>query len=258
MGSAEEGNPLTPELQPVRRRGRLGIDRGLVVAIVVVSLLAVGVWKPWAATTDSAVVPAADADGHISAPELTGSPAPEPAVATPWPETLSLEGVAATLADIPRDGDTAWVLSAMRPEPVSAPYLYAAPATTDLGSNCAEGVLLGEGTAAIGLTLPQPSRPSRVTRVLLRRLFDGQPPVSVPVTSAHDDASGVVLVAAAGEEWPPGHYALTLDVMGRAGMVAFCVGRMFRLVDYSLITFVPSNADSPAARKALIADIDHP
>jgi hypothetical protein len=92
-----------------------------------------------------------------------------------------------------------------------------------------------------------------VTHVLLRRLFDGQSPVTVPVTSVQDDESEVALITAEDGSWPAGHYSLTLDVMGRSGTVAFCVGQMLRDVDYSLIVFVPPSADSAEARSELIS-----
>jgi hypothetical protein len=138
---------------------------------------------------------------------------------------------------------------------VSVSYLDAAPLTTDLGSDCAGGALLGEGTDAIGVTLPRPFRPAQVMHVELIRLFDRQHAVPVPVASEVDASTGVAVVRADGVKWSVGHYALTMNTVGRSDTVALCVGHMTRLVDYSLVTFVPEIVDGATARKELLREL---
>lgn len=242
---------MTPELSPVRRRGRLGIDRGLVVVIAIVGLVGLAVLKPWGSSAPAEIAQAEPSAAANESGLSTGAiPTPSRTFA---PAELSLDSVSASLASVWRDAATAWVTTIWHPDPVSVPLLDAPPKTRDLGMTCDGGALIGVGTDAFGVTLPERARPSRVTHVLLRRLFDGQSAVTVPVSSLQDDSGAVALITAKDTPWPAGHYALTLDVMGRSGTVAFCVGQMLRDVDYSLIVFVPSSADSAAARSDLIS-----
>ena len=257
---------MLPQLQPIRPRDRFGIDRGWIVGFLIVALLAVSVIKPWESPPEEE---GGDDVAAVSpSPQLNPSPrrqsptavAPASPDAQPAPDAdnLSLDSVVAALEVKRRFPDSAWVVSVMRPEPMIVPLRASAPESASLGAGCAGGVLLGEGTSAIGVTLPGATRPSRVTRVLLRRLFDGLPPVEVPVSAAPDDVHGVALIAAAEQEWAPGHYALTLDVMGGSGTMTFCVGRMFRAVDYSLIIYVPDSARTAVARAELVSELGRP
>jgi hypothetical protein len=246
---------VTPDLQPVRKRGRLGLDRGVVVLISIVVVIGLALIKPWGSDPQPVAVSGVDdASGRPgSGPASPTTPStPRP---TPTAEALSLAAVSAAFGSVRHDPSTALVMSVWRPDPIHVSFLDAAPPTTELGSECTGGALLGEGTDAIGLSLPEPKRPSHVTHVLLRRLFDGQRAVRVPVVSEQDDMSGVAVVRTDGFEWAPGHYALTVDIEGRSGTVAFCVGRMTRLVDYSLVTFVPDIVDGPAARATLLRQL---
>lgn len=245
---------MTPELVPVRRRGRLGIDRGLVVVVAIGAFVVLALLKPWGSAPEPAAV------GHAQ-PSDTASPSRESAghagttAPTSAPDALSLAAVNSTLATVPRDGAAAWVTTLWNPKPVRIPFLAVPPLTRDLGMMCDGGALIGQGTDAFGVTLPEPTRPSRVTHVLLRRLFDKHEPVAVPVDTQQDDTDGVALVQAKGSPWRPGHYALTFDVLGRSGTIAFCVGRMLRDVDYSLIVFVPPSADGALARRDLLSEL---
>jgi hypothetical protein len=87
------------------------------------------------------------------------------------------------------------------------------------------------------------------------RLFETQHAVPVPVRFELDEENDVAVVRADDAEWPVGHYALTIDMVGQSGTVAFCVGHMTRLVDYSLVTFVPETVDSAAARRELLREL---
>lgn len=257
---------MLPRLQPIRPRDPFGIDRGWIVGFLIVALLAVSVIKPWelpaeeegdaaaaAASPSPQLAPSARRQSPTAAAPTTRDPQPSPDA-----DSLSLESVVAALEAKRRFADSAWVVSVMRPVPMIVPFRASAPESAELGANCTGGVLLGEGTSAIGVTLPEATRPSRVTRILVRRLFDGLPPVEVPVTAAPDDVHGVALIAAAEPGWAPGHYALTLDVMGGSGTMTFCVGRMFRAVDYSLIIYVPDNAGTAVARAELVSELGRP
>jgi hypothetical protein len=146
-------------------------------------------------------------------------------------------------------------MTVWRPEPIDVRFVAVAPAPADLGTNCDGGALVGAGTDAIGVTLPGSTRSSTIKRVVLQRLFQGQPPVYLPVSFEADAATGVALIAADGVDWAPGYYALTLGT-SRTATVPFCVGAMIRQVDYSLVTFVPPNTDGAAARSALVREID--
>ncbi len=235
---------MTPDLQPVRRRGRPGIDRGWIVLVAIFVVIGVAVAQPWGANPERVEIA-----GDASADELASTPPPgESGV----PETL-----VSMLAPLPRADDRAWLAAAGAPLPVSAPFVRAVPETVDLGEQCDGGALMPEGIGSVAVTLPEPTRPSRVSRAMIRRLFDGLPPVSMPVTLTSDYADGVGLVSSDAGPWPPGHYAVTVDVFGRTGTVVMCIGRMIRLVDYSLITFVPNPADGAEAREALIRVLAH-
>jgi len=125
----------------------------------------------------------------------------------------------------------------------------------DVGSSCTGGVVLEEGADAFALALPEPTRPSRVSRVLLLRMFARGAPVAIPVNTETGSNGEVALFSADDLRLDPGHYALTVDVMGRAGTLIFCVEPSFRMVDYSLLTLMPLGVDSPAARKHFLREL---
>jgi hypothetical protein len=67
--------------------------------------------------------------------------------------------------------------------------------------------------------------------------------------------AATVLVKSSQAGWVPGDYALTIEQGGDARSFVFCVGRSFRMVDYTLLTLVPPGVDSGAARNRALGKI---
>jgi hypothetical protein len=244
---------VDPELVPVRPPGRLGIDRGFMVALAMVALIALGLIKPWQASTAPTATrqqaPALAAQSPTAAPTATPQTTAAPALDSETAVLLDLRDRLVTLP--PADEGTTWLSSSIPRDILRAPLLTARPEPAEIGPYCAGGALVGEGSEAIGVTL----RGREPITFAMDRLFEGQPPVAVPITATVERNGRIAIIAAEGESWPPGYYALTLESETETRVLPLCVGRLLRAVDYSLIVFVPNHVDDPAAREAFVAEI---
>lgn len=241
---------MAPELEPVQPHGRFGVFRGAVVAVTIIAFVATAVLKPWGNAPEQVQSEPTDPAASIAV-----ATQPTRDDSTPPPPAFALSDAVAALASLVRDGEAAWVVPGPSDDPVRVPFVATSPSTSELGLNCDGAVLVGEGATAIGVTLPELTRPSAISRIALNRQFDALPPVSLPLVAEVDDDDDVILVSSRDGPWAPGYYSLMLDVRGRSGIVPFCIGAMLRDVDYSLIVFVPSTADGAAARRGLLADL---
>ena len=113
--------------------------------------------------------------------------------------------------------------------------------------------MLYEGTSALALALPSVNgAPS--AHLTLARLFAKAALVSVPLSVVMAGQSGIVLVKSSERGWDFGDYALTIERAGDSMSFEFCIGRSFRMVDYKLLTLVPPDEDSRAARNRLLGE----
>jgi hypothetical protein len=113
--------------------------------------------------------------------------------------------------------------------------------------------MLYEGTNALALALPLVNgTPS--AHLTLFRLFAKAAPLSVPLSVEMAGQGGIVLVKSSERGWDFGDYALTIERTGDSMSFVFCIGRSFRMVDYKLLTLVPPEADSWAARNRLLGE----
>jgi hypothetical protein len=110
--------------------------------------------------------------------------------------------------------------------------------------------MLSEDRLQVGLlTLDVP-----VTSYAIDRLFRRGGPVPVPVIATDEASDGFLLALSDGQPFPIGIYALRITVRGERHVLPFCVGKLIRLVDYSLLAFLPAGVDSRAARMQFIGD----
>jgi len=227
--------------------------------------VAVGITKPWELLDQGpAVVAQADVPVELPLqPQATATDTVAPASDAPVPAVrpalsrneLTLERAEGDLSGVTATATTGWLVTKWQPGPAEFQFARSIPNVKDLGSSCTGGVVLAEGADAFALALPERTRTSRGTRVLLLRLFAKGAPVTIPVRAEVGSTGEVALVSTDAFRLDPGHYALTVDVMGRAGTFVFCVEPAFRMVDYSLLTLMPAGVDSAAARKQLLRDL---
>jgi hypothetical protein len=264
------------ELQPVRRRGGWIRDRGAVVAVGIVILILVGVLKPWSSDSpqeppvavtnvdteatnlipDGDDLPADDAPStdrpagaQSGAVAPTRAPGAGPPALPPAEEqqTLTLVDVRNRAADESAEYDVFSAVVATLSDTARVAFLDDLPAPRELGSACAGGAMLGEGVDTVGIT----TETLPVTGHELVRLFNKGGAVPISVMQAEAAADGFVLRTTAPDGLPVGHYALILRAYGGLRVVPVCVGRIFRLVDHSLVKSVPRDASGARARDAL-------
>jgi hypothetical protein len=257
---------LTPELTPVQRRNRLGLDRGLVAAAIMVGVIGVLMIKPWA-TGDPGFGPNASPSGSMNAGTGRAAPSAPAQVAQAHAprQTVSLSQLRDWVAAAGLASSDNWpaltraAVFGTTFDLAGAPYRETVPSTEQLGANCVGGALLGEGYDTVAVLFDDMGRDAGVTSIRVDRLFDSGPALSMPVIPIENAVDGVVLTTALGLPWPPGHYAMDVATTSGSSLVLpFCIGRMTRLVDYSLIAYVPTSADGAAARLALLAQIARP
>jgi hypothetical protein len=140
-----------------------------------------------------------------------------------------------------------WVLPGTHRAPVEVPLRATLPTTTELGIECTGGALLWDGYASFGLTLPSPDAES----FGVERLFAQGAAVPISAVVSVNSQGSVALVSMRSTSWPEGHYALTITAGQGAQVVPFCVSSPVRDVDYPVVAFVPSAADTAAARNAM-------
>jgi hypothetical protein len=240
------------ELEPVRRR-RFGPDRGWLVALGIVALLAIALLKPWSPPPIPPSSPLVAAADHA-----TSSPAPEstllegtsvPSTPSPQAQQLTLAELRQRGAKLPKNVFSAVMATAR--DAASVRFVASAPATRRLGVDCAGGALLSEGSSNVGLV----TNDVPLTDFSVERLFRRGPSVPIPTIVLEKAADGFIVAPAYGATWPVGDYSVTIRAHGALQIAPFCVGRLIRLVDYSLIAFMPAGVDSAAARSALLADL---
>jgi hypothetical protein len=239
----------------VRPGRRLGVDRGLLIAVLIVGFVALALAKPWAvpgqaqrsdspATTGLAggVVPAEGA-----APTLAALP---PAVVYLTPaglKWLTWPDVESSLAGVPLGSAAVAVLPGADGSVVSTALLDMLPSTQALGADCASAPLMAEGNEGFGLTLPR-----NVSAVSVVRIFARGGPLAVSASVSTRPAEGLALVALRRASWPVGHYTVVLDGQdGPLGYVPLCVGAYVARPHLPPILQVPATADAPAARAEL-------
>jgi hypothetical protein len=222
--------------------------------MAIIALIGTALLKPWLPAN-----PQASASPFVVVAEKT-SAALAPAAAAPTPsrsaeirhskvEPLSLAAVRDRASSI-QDGHTvsSAVIATSR-DTVSIDFVDSAPSTTRLGTNCDGGALLSEGSEQIGIV----SEDVPLSRLSIARLFRIGRAVRVPTVITEQTADGAIMSPAQGGFWPIGYYSLTVRMQGGVQVVPFCVGKLIRLVDYSLIAFMPAGVDGSAARRALQA-----
>lgn len=241
---------MIPQLVPVRGRNQLGLDRGVVVVAAMAVVIGVLVLRPWAAPGEVAeiAVPSADTTEAGAFPSMLALLSPVPIASEQQislDELRSRAGIPAQpLADRGAVFGTTFDL-------IRIPSVAETPASTELGSDCVGGAMLGEGSDAIAVQFDH----GNVTSFRVERLFDSRPAVQMPVITTEKAADGIVLTTGLETPWPVGHYALAVTIREGERVLPFCVGRQIRQVDYSLIAFVPPTADGRTARAALLAQI---
>jgi hypothetical protein len=252
----------------VRAPTRIGVDRAWIVIGCVLAVVALGLAKPWehpagpsvavaqappTVGTSASATPSADV---AEAADSTATPEPRPTAppaARPSPTHggFYLELAASELSGLAGTSQTGWLVDMSHPDPVPVRFAFDLPRTAAMGSNCSGGLMLHEGTNALALALPSVNgAPS--AHLSLWRLFDKGAPVRVPLSVEMAGQTGIVLVKGSERGWDFGDYALTIEQEGQEMSFVFCIGRSFRMVDYSLLTLVPAGVDSRAARNRLI------
>jgi hypothetical protein len=243
------------EPEPVRSPRQLGVDRGWVVVMAIVALIGTALVKPWVPAN-----PRPLASPFVVAPERTSvALARAPAAPTQSArggeirhttvEPLSLADVRDRASSLGSGHTVSTAVVATSRDTVSIEFVDSAPRTTRLGTNCDGGALLSDGSEQIGVV----TEDVPLSRLSIERLFRRGQAVRVPAVVTEQAPDGAIMSPAQGGFWPIGYYSLTVRMHGAAHVVPFCVGKLIRLVDYSLIAFMPAGADGSEARRALQA-----
>lgn len=213
------------------------MDRGVVVAALITAVLLVALIKPWPS-------------GPVETESMPSAPVPSPQA--PAPAIVTLDELRTKLQALPgrRVSGTRAMFGTIW-DTVVVSSMERRPDPAELGLGCTGGALLGEGNEQIAVAFGQ-----AIAGFTVERLFDPLPPVAVPVVATDRAPDGLILATAAGVHWPAGHYALTLEVGQQSHVLPFCIGRMLRDVDYSMIVWVPDSLDSAAARNEFITAIE--
>jgi hypothetical protein len=265
-----------PNLVPVRRRRRFGVDRGVIVAALVVGAVVVGVMKPWddhstpalergtAAPTGATTVHPAPSSAHrhagvepSAAPASPQASAPVPSASpvlragavalAPPAQTISWPELELTLDGLPQDPHASWVLPGSQSDPVQVELLAAVPTTAQLGPTCDGGVMLRYGYRSFGVTLPS----ARKVSLSVDRLFATEPSVPMSAWINVDREGHLARVSMFNTAWQPGHYALTISIGDASQYLPFCAASL--LVEGGGVGsfVVPEAADSAQARDAM-------
>ena len=221
----------------------------MIVATAMAAVIGLLVIKPWAAPdSEEPISPSADSPVAAESPSVRTLPSTVPIGAQPPISLGELRSRAEASSAPPSDRGAVFGTTF---DLVYIPYVAAAPHSTELGSDCTGGAMLGEGNEAIAVRFEE--RNVRFFRV--DRLFDSRPAVRMPVITTETATDGAVLTTELETAWPVGHYSMTIWARRSERVLPFCIGRKIRLVDYSLVSFVPQAVDDPGARAALVAEI---
>jgi hypothetical protein len=221
--------------------------------MAIVALIGTALVKPWVLAN-----PRPLASPFVVAPAQTSvalAPAPAPTAHSPHRgeirhttvEPLSLADVRDRASSLGSGHTVSTAVVATSRDTVSIEFVDSAPRTTRLGTNCDGGALLSEGSEQIGVV----TEDVQLIRLSIERLFRRGRAVRVPAVVTEQAADGAIMSPAQGGFWPIGYYSLTVRMHGGVQVVPFCVGKLIRLVDYSLIAFMPAGVDGADARRAL-------